>query len=193
VKRRGYMNNKLIKINRVVILVITIGVIASCGLSPNPELKNTRELKELEEKSGRERFFPAEWKKFNVCKISFFAPKTLTLKNMPEMDSCVAEFGDEKRLLTIDYGWYTKPNKKDDDDNEFTEEFIEIDGKKAQVTSAKMAKPFKSFNYWAAIHVVVKKDSPEFETSLSMGILVEDKSDLRMAKKIFRSIRFIEK
>lgn len=135
----------------------------------------------------------SDWEKISVCNISFFIPKDLKNNNKRGIDSCVASFSNNEIGLTIDYGWYNSPSKKYETYTDFKEEFIEIDGKKAQFATYRHTLMNANQNLVATIYVVLDKTKEHgvgMTTSLDMTIVVRNEKDLETAKQIFQSIRF---
>lgn len=134
---------------------------------------------------------PSGWKKVSICDISFIVPKNLKNNNKQGIDSCVASFSSDKIRLGIDYGWYSSASSKYESYTDFKEEFIQIDGKKAQLATYIDTRSNAKEKFVARIYVV----TDEFEgggqtTALNMTIIVGSEKDLEMAKQIFQSIRF---
>jgi len=49
------------------------------------------------------------WIRVEACSISFLIPRNLKRTSREGVDSCVAEFTDDKMTLSIDHGWYGGP------------------------------------------------------------------------------------
>lgn len=131
------------------------------------------------------------WKKVSICDISFIVPKNLKNNNARGIDSCVASFSNDKIGLGIDYGWYSSASTKYESYTDFKEEFIQIDGKKAQLATYIDTRSNDEEMFVARIYIVTNEpEGGGMTTALNMTIGVGNEKDLETAKKIFQSIRF---
>ena len=80
---------------------------------------------------------PPGWKKVSACQIRFLAPKDLKNQYSRGIDSCFVEFRSGKMRLAIDSGSWGGVFTRAETSLDYKEEFIEIDGKKAQVVTYK--------------------------------------------------------
>lgn len=136
---------------------------------------------------------PSDWKKVSACKMSFFVPQDFKEKDEEGVDSCVTSFGNGKIWLNIDYGYYGGASENDETVKNFKQEFIKIDGKKAQLAIYREDFADAKNVLMAEIYVVMdtsEKKTKGVTTSLNMEIGLESEKDLETAKQIFRSIRF---
>ena len=135
------------------------------------------------------------WKKVHACGITFLVPKTLKNKKAQGFDSCVAIFRNSKVYLAIDSGWYGSVSSKSNTSPDFKEEFIEIDGKKAQLATYVRGRSNSDQQFFARIYVALSEprdDAITVETtSLNMTVQVRSEKELETAKQIFQSIRFV--
>ena len=95
--------------------------------------------------------------------------------------------------LSIDSGSYGGVYKKAESYLYFTEEFIEIDGKKAQIITYKDAQKKSKRKFVAGLYVVLyKSQNKEMQPSAFLYMTIEGKNenDLEIAKQIFQTIRF---
>jgi hypothetical protein len=76
-----------------------------------------------------------EWVTVHVCHVSLLIPKDLKRTDTQGVDSCVAEFTNEKIRLYLDYGHYTGPKEKSVRDFDFKEQSIMVGGKTARVAT----------------------------------------------------------
>lgn len=139
-----------------------------------------------------------EWVTVHVCHLSFLIPKDLKRTDARGVDSCVAEFTNQKIRLYLDYGYYTGPKEKSVRDFDFKEQSILIGGKTAQVTTynddttySGGKKPY--LRYFTHLYVIVKPGVAEFGSrpfSLTMNLGGESEGDEEIGLRIFRSIRF---
>ncbi len=125
--------------------------------------------------------------------MSFFVPKDFNETDSQGVDSCVRTFTDSKTWLHIDYGYYGEASENDETLTGFREEFIRINGKKAQLATFRRDFANAKNTFVARIFVVVdtsEKRTRGVVTSLNMELLLTDEKDLEMARQIFQSIRF---
>ncbi|MBC7912477.1 MAG: hypothetical protein H7Y30_18365 [Pyrinomonadaceae bacterium] len=136
---------------------------------------------------------PHDWKTVSACQIRFSTPKDLKNQNVRGIDSCYAEFRNSKMRLTIDSGSWGGVFTRTQTNLDFKEEFIDIDGKKAQVVTYKDAQSNSSRKFVAGFYVALY-ESPDKEKQpsafLYMTARVKSEKELEVAKQIFRSIRF---
>ena len=117
-------------------------------------------------------------------------PKELKNQNVRGIDSCVAEFRSGKMRLAIDYGSYSGAYRNDGTTLDFKEEFVEIDGKRAQLVTFRDARG--GLRFGAGLYVLINESREGMKTALNMMVQVKRAEDLETAKRIFRSIRFEE-
>ena len=136
---------------------------------------------------------PPGWKTVSACQIRFLVPKDLKNQNVRGIDSCFVEFRNSKMRLTIDAGSWGGVFTRTEASLDFKEEFINIDGKKAQVVTYKDAQSSSSRKFVAGFYVVLY-ESPDKEklssAFLYMTVRVKGEKELEVAKQIFHSIRF---
>jgi hypothetical protein len=139
-----------------------------------------------------------EWVTVHVCHLSLLLPKDLKRTDIRGIDSCMAEFTNQKIRLYLDYGYYSGPKVKSERDVDFKEQSILIDGKTARVatynddtTYSGGKKPY--LRYFANLYVIINPGGAEFRSrlvSLEMNVGCESESDQEIGLRIFRSIRF---
>lgn len=103
---------------------------------------------------------------------------------MRGIDSCVAEFKSDKLRLTVDYGSYGGAYRDDGSNAEFKEEFIEIDGKRAQFVTFKDARDKRKFI--AGLYILIYEAQDGMKTSLKMTIDVRIEEDLKSPSRFFK-------
>ena len=135
-----------------------------------------------------------EWVTVHVCHLSLLIPKDLKRSDMHGIDSCMAEFTNQKIRLYLDYGQYSGPKVKSERDLDFKEQSIFIDGKTARVatykddpTYAEGKKPY--LRYFAHLYVSDAGFGSR-PVSLEMNVGGESEGDQEIGLRIFRSIRF---
>jgi hypothetical protein len=136
---------------------------------------------------------PSDWKKVSACATSFFVPQDFKETDREITDSCVRTFGDGKIWLHIDYGYYGGASKNKKTVTDFKDEFIKINGKKAQLATYREDFADAENVLVARIYVVVDKSEKKTKgltTSLNMEVVLKNEKDLETARQIFRSIRF---
>jgi len=124
--------------------------------------------------------------------------KDLKRTDVRGVDSCFAEFTNQKIRLYLDYGYYTGPKAKSVRDFDFKEQSILVGGKTAQLTTynddttySGGKKPY--LRYFANLYVIVKPADAEFGSrpvSLTMNVGGESEGAEEIGLRIFRSIRF---
>ncbi len=120
-------------------------------------------------------------------------PKELKNQYAKGIDSCFVEFRSGKMRLSIDSGSYGGVYQKSESNLDFKEEYIEIDGKKAQIITYKDAKKKSKRKFVAGFYVVLyesQNKTREQSAFLYMTIESKNENDLKIAKQIFQSIRF---
>lgn len=136
---------------------------------------------------------PSGWKKISNCETSFFVPKEFEDDNGGESSSCaVASWKSGEIVLVIDYGFDGKPSQKSETNTEFKEETIIIDGKKAQFATYKQLRPDDKTEYVARIYRLDENPDGLEEgelMSFRMTLISPNKKDLKIAKRIFQSLR----
>ena len=135
----------------------------------------------------------SDWEKINVCQIKFLIPKKLKNQYAKGIDSCFVEFSSGKMRLSIDSGSYGGVYERTESRLDFKEEFVEIDGKKAQIVTYKDAQKKSKRKFVAGFYVVLDESSnKERKPSVFLYMTIESKNenDLKIAKQIFQSIRF---
>ena len=136
---------------------------------------------------------PSDWKQVSACHIRFVTPKDLKNQFARGIDSCFAEFRNRRMRLAIDSGSSGGVFTKAGTSLDFKEEFIEIDGKKAQVVTYKDARSKANRKFVAGFYVVLyEAQNKERQSSAFLYMTVQGKSEkeLEIAKRIFQSIRF---
>jgi hypothetical protein len=147
---------------------------------------------------------PKDWKKFEKCGFTFFAPKTVKEQKSIGIDSCIGVFSNKEVLILIDSGWYSGKFKKDNNKLEFIEEAVEINSKMGQLATYydNRIEPTldKYKKYIAGLHIEggeelkeIRPNGPRIvirKDSLKMVILVANKKDLEKVKQIFTTIKF---
>lgn len=130
---------------------------------------------------AQKREIPKGWKEFEVCSVSFLAPKELKHKKALTVDACVAIFKSKNINLEIGYGEYTGAPEDLPDYQNAPKETTEIDGKKATISTV---------SYKSHLYVI----TDEWETGKNaLGISFSGKTanDLKTARQIFQSVRFL--
>lgn len=139
-----------------------------------------------------------EWVTVHVCHLSLLIPKDLKRTDIQGVDSCVAEFTNQKITLYLDYGYYTGPKEKSVRDFDFKEQSILVGGKTARVATYNDDTTYSGgkktyLRYFAHLYVIVKPSDAEFGSrpvSLTMIVGGESEGDEEIGLRIFRSIRF---
>lgn len=141
-----------------------------------------------------------EWVRVHVCQMSFLIPKDLKRTQANGVDSCIAEFANERMRLYLDYGRYTGPIERRPRDFDFKEQSQTIGGKTGRVTTFNDDTSFQGktpyLKYFAHLFVIAKPGENGFEglpVSLSMTVGGLTEADEEIGKRIFRSISFDEK
>ena len=138
-----------------------------------------------------------EWVRVHVCHISFLTPRDLKRTDVKGLDSCIAEFANDRMRLYMDYGHYSSAKEKSPRDFDFKEQSMVVGGKTARVaayndeTSYAGKTPY--LKYFAHMYVIVKPGEGEPESlpiSLMMNVGGESENDQEIARRIFRSISF---
>jgi hypothetical protein len=117
--------------------------------------------------------------------FTFSVPPTMTRIPVQGIDSLVGRYADDTLELAFDYGWYSSSL---DEIEGATVESAEIDGRKARIVVGKGFKP--EFAYWAGVHFPNLVQQRHGTTTLTMTAACRSRSDVDVAKRIFRSIRF---
>lgn len=142
---------------------------------------------------AQEPAIPPGWKKVSACQIRFLIPKDLKNQHARGIDSCFVEFRNGKMRLAIDSGPWGGVITKVEATHNFKEEFIEIDGKKAQVVTYQNARNKSNRKFVAGFYVVLyeaQKNERQSSAFLYMTIQARSEKELEIAKQIFQSIRF---
>lgn len=120
---------------------------------------------------------PSDWKKVRACEMSFFVPQDFKETDSEGTDSCVRTIGNGRIWLHIDYGYYGGASENDETVTGFKEEFIKIDGKKAQLATYREDFADSKNTLVARIYVVVdtsEKKTKGVITSLNMEVVLEN-------------------
>ena len=135
-----------------------------------------------------------DWVTVHVCHLSLLIPKDLKRTDIRGIDSCMAEFTNQKIRLYLDYGYYSGPKVKSERDSDFREQSILIGGKTARVatynddtTYSGGKKPY--LRYFAHLYVSDAGFGSR-PVSLEMNVGGESEGDQETGLRIFRSIRF---
>ena len=142
-----------------------------------------------------------EWVRVHVCHLSFLIPRDLKRTDAKGLDSCIAEFANDKMRLYMDYGRYGSAKEKTPRDFDFKEQSIMVGGKTARVatyydetTYSGRRSPY--LKYFAYMYVIVKPGEGEPESlpiALMMNVGGESENDQEIAQRIFRSVSFGER
>jgi hypothetical protein len=168
------------------LIVITFFIAITCGVA------------DFGHSAAQNQVVSDEWVTVHVCHVSFLIPKDLKRTDTQGVDSCVAEFTNEKIKLYLDYGHYTSPKEKSSRDFDFKEQSIMVGGKTARVatynddtTYSGGEKPY--LRYFAHMYVIVKPGEGEPELlpiSLMMNVGGKSENVQEIAQRIFRSVSF---
>lgn len=147
--------------------------------------------------SAQDNTAATDWVRIETCQISLLLPRDLKRTDMQGLDSCIAQFDNNKMLLSIDYGRYGGAARKHETSLEFKEERISIDGKTAQLATyiddSLDARKNPNRKYVAHLYVEVKlleKERAWMEMSLMIDVHGDSEEVQEVAKRIFRSVRF---
>ena len=144
------------------------------------------------------------WTSIQACQITLQIPLNLKRNRREGIDSCIVEFENRNMLLSIDYGRYGGAEKKSDVTFDFKEQFLAVGGKTGTlatyVDNSLYARNHPERKYVAHLFVVVESvegqrlpnggSLPPMVTSLMMTVRGHSATDLDIAGRIFRSVRF---
>jgi len=134
------------------------------------------------------------WERVSACQIRFLIPQDLKNQHVKGIDSCFAEFRNDKMRLAIDAGSlgggaFTKCETMLD----FVEEYAVLDGKKVQIITYKDGRTKSKRKFIAGLYVVLYEAKPkdtQMSAFLYMTVQGNSEKQIEIAKQIFRSIHF---
>lgn len=130
----------------------------------------------------------SRWKKVELTHFSFYVPPKMKALKVQGIDSAVWRYISKDVELTIDLGFYSGKPAIYEDEPEYREEQVKIDGKNAVLCFFRFNEPFDGKRpYVAAVYF---SDIGMEETKLSFFASCKTHSEQKTAETIFRSIKF---
>ena len=149
------------------------------------------------ESAAQKRVVPKGWKQVKTCDFTFLVPKKLKDAKPKSLDSCIAGFRSKEVSIYIDVGNYNGETKQDDTMLDFKEEFITVDGKKAQIVTylenSDFAKKNPNRKFVTVVYIKTSEPQPNevgLPFSLWMKIRSESSQQQETARQIAQSILF---
>jgi hypothetical protein len=135
---------------------------------------------------------PPGWRSIRVCSIGFFAPNELKKQDVGGGDSCNATYENGVLRLSIARGVFDGRQKKYDTSLKYTEESVEIDGRKAQLVTYASSSQYvsPSRKYIAVVYFDLSGSQDAAKTSLTLTVAAKGEKGIETAKQIFRTIKF---
>jgi len=135
---------------------------------------------------------PGDWKRVELDHFSFSVPPDLKRESTTAVDSSVWVFSSDHIRLVIDFGPYSNNLEVYHTQPGFSEELVEIAGKKAKIASFRLDDRFannahRGLRFVAAAYFA---SSVSDSQKLTFWVNCNGSSEQQIAKTIFHSIRF---
>ena len=147
--------------------------------------------------AAQERVIPKGWKQVKACDFTFLVPKKFKDAKPKSLDSCIAGFRSKQVSVYIDVGNYNGETKQDETMLDFKEEFVTVDGKKAQIVTyieeSDFAKEIPNRKFVTVVYIKTSEQQLNDvgqPFSLWMKIRSESSQQQETAKQIAQSILF---
>jgi hypothetical protein len=135
-----------------------------------------------------------DWITAQACHLSLQLPQNLKRNRHEGIDSCVAEFENGEMFLSLDYGTWGGAATKNENTLNFAEESFVVDGKTGVLATYVMyIGNHRERKYLAHLYLVIEPAQGPYgrPTSLMVTVIGRRAKDLDIARRIFRSVRFL--
>ena len=130
----------------------------------------------------------SNWKEVDLGNFSFHLPPEMKPINVRGTDSAVWKYVSDELELTIDFGLYSEKPWIYEEEPEYREQRIKVDGKKATLCFFRFSEPTKEIHRYAA--AVYFSGIGSKETKLSFFAMCKTPKEQATAETIFRTIKF---